>query len=118
MSELRDHLGVLRDYALANPLDVLKMERPHQYHYRDFSVRGKRYRICFTYQVSGDIRGFILSVYNLDQPGDMPDEVVCRHVADIIFPDGVYMDGDALNINVLQVSRKFISFEKIKKEET
>jgi hypothetical protein len=113
MTQIESTAASLRQYAIDNPLNVLRLERPHPEHYRNLDVDGRLYRICFTYQVSDDIRGFILSVYNMDTPGAMPMESVCRSIADAIFPGAVYMDGDALNVNLMQISRKFIQFEAL-----
>jgi hypothetical protein len=97
----------LRAYAMARPLDVLKGQAPYPEHYRHLTLNDHPYRICFTYQVTGEIKALILSVYDLKPLADrLPDEVVSKQIADAIFGIGNYQDGQALN--VLKVSRKYL----------
>jgi hypothetical protein len=100
----------LRSYAMQHPLDVLQGDRPHREHYRELTIDGHKYRICFTYQVSEEIKLLLLSVYDVELPDTLPDEAAARSIADAIFGGSAYQDGDELNINILNVSRKYLQF--------
>lgn len=97
-------------YADAHPLNVMNLEGPTKESYRHIVVNGHLFRLCFTYQVTGDIKLHLLSIYDGETWGKVPDKATSKEIAETFFPNGfVAVDGDLADLDASKISRKYMS---------